>query len=49
VPAPLANRVTTGGLRATIFSTSGSDTWETLMPPVFEITPSGQVRRVIAQ
>jgi len=49
VPAPLANRVTTGGLRATIFSTSGADTWETLMQPVFEITPSCQVRRVIAQ
>ena len=49
VPAPLASRGTTGGLRASIFATGGADTWETLMKPVFEITPSGQVRRVIAQ
>jgi hypothetical protein len=49
VPPPLASRSTTGGLRATIFSTAGADTWETLIPPVFEITPSGQIHRVIAQ
>ena len=49
VPAPLASRGTTGGLRASIFSTAGADTWETLMPPVFEITPSGQIHRVVAQ
>jgi hypothetical protein len=49
VPAPLASRVTTGGLRPSIFSTAGADTWETLMQPVFEITPSGQIHRVIAQ
>ena len=49
VPAPLASRGTTSGLRASIFSTNGADTWETLVKPVFEVAPTGQVHRVTAQ
>jgi hypothetical protein len=43
VPAPLAIR-----LRANL-STDGAEVWEMIVKPVFEITPAGQIRRLIAQ
>jgi hypothetical protein len=45
VPAPLANRQT----RASVSLGGATEAWETITPPVFEVSPSGQVRRLIAQ
>ena len=45
VPAPLASRQT----RASVSIGGATDPWEKVIEPVFEVTPNGQVRRLIAQ
>lgn len=45
VPAPLASRQT----RASVSLGGPTEAWETILKPVFEVTRTGQVRRVIAQ
>jgi hypothetical protein len=45
VPAPLASRQT----RSSVSIGGATEAWEKVTLPVFEVTPRGQVRRLIAQ
>jgi hypothetical protein len=45
VPAPLASRQT----RSSVSMGGQTEAWETILQPVYEVTRTGQVRRLIAQ
>jgi hypothetical protein len=45
IPPPLASRQS----RASVSIGGATEPWETVTQPVFEVSPSGQVRRLIAQ